>query len=354
MRSWLGVHVALPAPALPAGDQPGLHGQFALERGAGELRLQRPGAIHHAVNAAYVQRARQAASAQSPAGNVTSSALPASAVRASRASATGRARSVGRPAHLSPTPRRPASHRPAPASRRAKRSCMCSFSASNRPSAYSSARSGAPPANSQQRWRRPPDRVSVSSHASACCPRRPRDRELLAAAAHRRQADATGCDVIRISRLSRRRLLERLEHAVRGVRRHLMRGLDDGDLVALPYSSCVRRSIAARDLIDGDRCLSSSGATHSRSGCEPACDQRAARALAATSSVVPAMRRTALRTPATRRTSACPGRRRPAAADACGKRCAAHAGRSCAAASARCHGSRRCRQQVARICQLMS
>src|SRR3954468_3162550 len=40
-------------------DQPGLHSQLALERGAGQLRFQRPRAIHHAVDAAYVQRPRR-------------------------------------------------------------------------------------------------------------------------------------------------------------------------------------------------------------------------------------------------------------------------------------------------------
>src|SRR6185295_972494 len=37
-------------------DQPGLDCQLALERGAGQLGFQGARAIHHAVNAAYVQR----------------------------------------------------------------------------------------------------------------------------------------------------------------------------------------------------------------------------------------------------------------------------------------------------------
>src|SRR4030095_17099924 len=37
-------------------DQPRFDGQLALERGSGQLRFQGPGAIHHAVDAAYVQR----------------------------------------------------------------------------------------------------------------------------------------------------------------------------------------------------------------------------------------------------------------------------------------------------------
>ena len=193
-----------------------------------------------------------------------------------------------------------------------------------------SARSGAPPANS-------------SSAGSIACPSllaQPRDR-LPRATAAQSSSSGSGCapsaaaiegrEVIRISRLPRRRLLERLEHAVRRARRHLMRRLDDGDLVALPIAGLAsaarwprgpgrRRSAAcplpARPTAgpDASRLRSARSSRTRRSTAVDACD---------------VSHSTAQREPRRERL-ACPSPPHPAAAARAAGAFAAHAVRSCA------------------------